>query len=944
MTASHADILLGSELGNSLKILAAEKSYDAGSKVMDVDITLLNTPPPTPPIRRERGGVIFGPLSLVVKPVGEGMRVLDPDGLTNEGYPYFRVLDHTQQLPQGQQISYKLRLGKSTPGLLPADLLLTAFGLLQQNTPPIASVSSRQGRRTADITFSGTASYDTDGNRLSYRWELIEKPAGSFSTMLDGTKPISHVVPDKIGTYGVQLVVHDGIEASVPVKDFINVRRVTSNKPPIANAGPDRTGNVGTLVSLDGNGSSDPEGASLTYAWTLVTRPAGSAALLTGADTASTGFTPDKAGNYLAQLIVNDGSLASAPDTVSITVTSTNQAPTANAGPDRTGTVGTPVSLDGSGSSDPEGKPLSYAWTLVTRPAGSAAVLTGADSATPSFTPDQAGNYVAQLIVNDGSLASAPDTVSITVTAQNQAPTANAGPDRTGTVGTPVSLDGSGSSDPEGKPLSYAWTLVTRPAGSAAVLTGADSATPSFTPDQAGNYVAQLIVNDGSLASAPDTVSITVTAQNQAPTANAGPDRTGTVGTPVSLDGSGSSDPEGKPLSYAWTLVTRPAGSAAVLTGADTATPGFTPDKAGNYLAQLIVNDGSLASAPDTVSITVTGANQAPTANAGADRSGTVGTPVTLDGSGSSDPEGKPLTFAWTLVTRPSGSSTLLTGADTATPGFTPDQAGSYVAQLIVNDGSLASAPDTASITVNSANKVFPPIVMEISLMEFAGREGHEGFFPMNSLPIAGNKAIVRARLDGAGRELKLRVKNVYGENLAETALIRPLMGLQDEYYGEITVPDEPFSMTVAGFDMAANAFDIGPMEMLPEGLDSISPVSVTQLSDPKATGVSQVGLQIMPTTLVIKTGESIKFSIEVRTGNNEGDYTLKLSSNTGGTFLPDIKTIMLSPRSYIREEFTYIETGDINQDDGIITITAKLSELKSGKVVNQDKLEITKN
>ena len=189
-------------------------------------------------------------------------------------------------------------------------------------------------------------------------------------------------------------------------------------------------------------------------------------------------------------------------------VATSNDAPVANAGPDLGSIIsGTVITLNGGASTDANGDPLTYGWTLLSKPAGSAAVLANPTSVTPSFTVDLAGDYKAQLIVNDGTVDSAPD--SVIITSNNVAPVANAGPDQGGiALGSRVTLDGSASSDANGDPLTYSWSLTSRPAGSAAVLANPTSVSPTFTADRAGTYVVQLIVNDGTLSSAPNTVNI----------------------------------------------------------------------------------------------------------------------------------------------------------------------------------------------------------------------------------------------------------------------------------------------------------------------------------------------------------------------------------------------------------------------------------------------------
>lgn len=185
-----------------------------------------------------------------------------------------------------------------------------------------------------------------------------------------------------------------------------------------------------------------------------------------------------------------------------------NEAPVADAGADDDATVGVVVALDGAESSDPNDDPLDYAWRLITQPGSSAATLVDVDRPDPQFMPDVAGRYVVGLIVSDGALESAEDTVEITATESNGAPVANAGPDQSVSVGATVNLNGSSSSDPEIDPLQFGWTLLTRPSGSAATLSSSTSATPRFTADAAGTYEITLTVSDGVETSAPDSVYV----------------------------------------------------------------------------------------------------------------------------------------------------------------------------------------------------------------------------------------------------------------------------------------------------------------------------------------------------------------------------------------------------------------------------------------------------
>lgn len=274
-----------------------------------------------------------------------------------------------------------------------------------------------------------------------------------------------------------------------------------------------------------------------------------------------------------------------------------NTPPIADAGPDQKVLPGALVQLDGIGSSDPDGDPLTYKWTLASKPPGSAAVLSSTTARNPTFTADLLGSYVAKLVVRDGKVNSVANSMTVIA---NTRPVANAGPDQKVLPGALVKLDGIASSDADGDPLTYSWTLTTVPPGSTATLSDGAARNPTFVADVAGNYVARLIVRDGKANSPADGVSVVA---NTRPLANAGPDQSVTAGALVALNGSASSDPEGDPLTYKWSFTSVPVGSAAVLANATTVAPSFTADLAGSYVVKLIVNDGKANSPADGVTI-----------------------------------------------------------------------------------------------------------------------------------------------------------------------------------------------------------------------------------------------------------------------------------------------------------------------------------------------------
>lgn len=186
------------------------------------------------------------------------------------------------------------------------------------------------------------------------------------------------------------------------------------------------------------------------------------------------------------------------------------RAPIADAGADQaayltSGSSGSSY-LDGTGSYNPDGDALAYSWEVVYQPAGSTVSFADPAAVTTLFTFDAIGTYEIKLTVSYG-LRAASDLVTVHV-ADNQGPTADAGPDLEAGLGDLVALDGSGSADPENSPLTYTWTQITGPTIGTGTLTGA---APTFTaPSEVCTLVFDLQVNDGGGNSLPDRVYVFV--------------------------------------------------------------------------------------------------------------------------------------------------------------------------------------------------------------------------------------------------------------------------------------------------------------------------------------------------------------------------------------------------------------------------------------------------
>ena len=583
----------------------------------------------------------------------------------------------------------------------------------QTNTSPVANAGFTQNVITGSIVnLDGSDSTDAEKDTLTYKWELIGKPASSTATLLGATTAKPGFTADKAGTYTLSLVVNDGKVNSALVTLNVFAGSASTNTAPVANAGITQNVLLGAKVYLDGTGSTDAENDPIIFKWTMAARPSGSLAALNSSSTPSPNFTADVAGTYLVSLTVNDGRSDSGSVTVIIIASTGNVAPIANAGLPQNlvlGTLGTKVTLDGTASSDPNNDFITYKWTMTSKPTNGAvnstATLTDSTTSKPYFTADLAGTYVVALVVNDGKLDSPVSTNVITVAVANSKPVANAGANQSVNLGADVILDGTASSDANFDTLSYEWIFVAKPSGSSATLSSSTSPKPSFNADKEGTYLVSLVVSDGKLSSTMVTTTVTATLANAAPVANAGPYQNVVLGKLVTLDATGSTDANKDTLSYTWLMVSRPTLSSAVLSSTSDAKPTFTADRIGTYVFSLMASDGKLTSPLAVTAVTAEVANSVPVANAGPTQNLylsllNTSLTVTLNGTGSTDANGDTLTYNWTLTTRPAGSSAVLSSTTAAKPTFSASVAGIYVATLVVNDGKVDSAISTVAVQV----------------------------------------------------------------------------------------------------------------------------------------------------------------------------------------------------------------------------------------------------
>ncbi len=562
---------------------------------------------------------------------------------------------------------------------------LGAFGSVNQ--PPVAVFTSTGTFDAAHFDASGSS--DPDGTIAAYEWSFGDGTTGSGAT-------VDHTFA-AAGTYQVTLTVTDNRGARTSLTQQFQAK--APNAAPVAAF--TSTANF-LAASFDASTSSDPDGTISSYSWAFGDGQVGLGKAVTHNYTA--------AGTYQVSLTVTDNDGASTTKVDSITVTAPpNQPPVASF---TTSASGLSLTVNGSASSDPDGTVSSYAWDF-----GDGATGTGS---TKTHDYAQAGSYTVKLTVTDDKGATGQTTSTVTVNSQPVLASDSFARSLTSSWGT---ADTGGSwvlsyGNSEFAVAGGKGTIALQPSWSRlAMLPAVQSSSAqtsvkfSSTTDFGGgpqaitligrqvgstNYAARARIESGNIIrlyilrdetalgasyvipnytySPGDVLNLSVSVTGTSPT---------TVKGWVWVNGTS------KPSSPNLTATDSTSG----LQAAGSIGIKVTSAAASTVNRLLTFTDFQ---AIDPSGVTPPAVNQSPVA---AFTSQVSGLGVSVDGSGSSDPDGSVASYAWDFGDSATGSG--------ATASHTYGQAGTYQVKLTVTDDKGAKDSVTKSVTVTA-----PPAVV----------------------------------------------------------------------------------------------------------------------------------------------------------------------------------------------------------------------------------------
>jgi K319L-like, PKD domain len=226
--------------------------------------------------------------------------------------------------PGGATLTFHLVVSAGQQSSEPA---LTNVTVMNVNHQPVAEAGADQAvKEGSGVRLDGSASFDPDGESLTYAWAQTGGPAVSLANAEAAQASfIAPTVGPTGATLTFALTVSDGVDSA---SDSASILVENVNHAPAAEAGPDQSKTTGDLVRLNGTASSDPDGDDLTYSWSQLS---GSPVVLAGADTATPSFTAPTVGRggqtFVFELMVTDGFGGSGTDQVQIVIKKFNAPP-----------------------------------------------------------------------------------------------------------------------------------------------------------------------------------------------------------------------------------------------------------------------------------------------------------------------------------------------------------------------------------------------------------------------------------------------------------------------------------------------------------------------------------------------------------------------------------------------------------------------------------------
>ncbi len=552
--------------------------------------------------------------------------------------------------------------------------------------------------RGATVTFDGRESYAPNGTIEHYRWTSSD--CGCHFT----GAVFSHEYLQQ-GNFTITLEVTDDRYRKASTSIIITIGDWSNEKPLAIIAAPTDGAllRVNTTVRFDANGSYDPDGEIVFYRWDLGDGACDSRCVRTGA---SIDHRYSATGNYTVHLEVTDDDGAGDTAWIELTVVdnATNLAPVPQIAAPTDGAViatGTELTLDSTGSYDPDGVIIAYRWHIY----GGATELTY-ENASCTHRFESAGSYALQLTVTDDNNASATSaitTVTVTATAAQPPVAVIAAPadGATVTLGEPVEFDANGSYDPDGTIRDYTWDL-----GAVDCRCFRHGKLVFFRYDAAGTYTVTLrVIDQTDLVDAAvirlHVLDIT-SPTNQPPVARLSapaPNSSHPVGTLLRFDAGASYDLDGTaPVAFEWRLDGR-----ALATTGPILTLEADAAMIGAHTLQLIVADE--IGETDTIIrsfhiVSASSLTLAPHAKIALDRPvAAVDTPIRFDASGSVDTNASIAHYHWSL-----GDGTAAQGC-TVTHRY--DHEGGYDIELTVENelGQRANATATIEVVPNDTTR-----------------------------------------------------------------------------------------------------------------------------------------------------------------------------------------------------------------------------------------------